>query len=98
MAARETPLMRAPLALAALLILSALPGLASANLSHDPCGTSQLSVGNSVRVDVWAGSCVGVVVWTQLAECLGQDIHAAGTHTLILYDSGCQTGEIVELP
>lgn len=82
-----------------LLITTTLPGLAAANLYHAPCGYSTLSLGNNVKVDVWAGSCAGVVVWSPLVECLdGVHLDAVGTHTLVLYADGCETGEIVELP
>ena len=86
-----------------LLVVSIVPALAAANKSHYPCGTSNLSVSKTVGqltvgVDVWDSACVGAVVWFQdpAIACRGPDIHAAGTHTLVLW--GCQTGEIVELP
>lgn len=84
----------------ALLALTTLAGAAMANLSHGNCGTSTLSVGNSVRADVWANNtCAGVIVWSPLASCTPNvDVHLVGTHTLVLYDGGCQTGELVTLP
>lgn len=83
------------------LLLAALAGAAvGSHGPHPPCDESTLSVGNSVRADVWAdNSCAGVVVYSNNLACVfNNDVHLLITHTMVLHDNGCQTGEIVELP
>lgn len=90
------------LVLATLLSTLAIGGLATASHGpHWPCNTSTFSVGNSVRVDVWADNqCAGATVYSPWVFCLiGQHLDFTfGLHVLILYANGCETGAIQELP
>lgn len=86
------------------LLAALLPLAAPAAATHGPhgaCGDSTFSVGNTVRVDVWANNaCAGATVYSILVACaLGRHLHTtSGVHVLVLYDNGCETGALAPLP
>lgn len=92
---------RSAILLAGTLALLALAPLAGASHGpHGPCGGSTFSVGNAVRVDVWANNaCGGATTYLPNAVCVFLiHVHAAGVHAMVLHDTGCETGVLVELP
>ena len=92
--------MRTPFVLAMLVLAAALPAVASAHLSHSWCTSTTLRpASNAVHVDSFTGACRGLVVSSPLIACDGGlDLHVLnGVHVLVLYDSGCQTGVVVEV-
>lgn len=83
--------------LAALLALAAAPALA--HETHGGCTTSKtVADGRLVHVDVYRG-CTGAIVSFPQVACRG--FHGDtydGTHVLVLYGSGCDTGILLAPP
>lgn len=94
---RATTMRFTMMTLASLSLLLAAPALATANISHDGCGESDVSVR---IVDVWTTQCAGAVF--NQPPCFGMTRHQdvplgdATLHALLLSGWGCQTGVILE--
>lgn len=81
---------------ATLLALSTALPLAAAHLTHAGCGSTSIAIG-VVHADRYNSPCFGYTVSTPLAACRGFDVHPIATvHILILYDTQCQTGIVVQ--